>query len=429
MILAAVCEAAFVVALMNLQERRRLAQRRGYLTEADISFLRKFSIIFCVFNATGCAAMASLEQTLQQFYLGLTATQMVTLLVVFLFMRDDARWPGVVAYSYAIQILVCVLKEGVSCDIRSLVIISNIGAAHGFVIWSWRKDVITNFDLQVRLHLKQNYYWHLFEFFPDAIALYTRKGISYVNKCCAQAFCKQSPELQRLKTEELVQHSFRYDLKRAEDELPLDSKAMLELERSKARDEKELFKAVVEEEEFVLKTEDERIFAVKMAATEYLYEEEAILVVLSDVTERQELHGKLVAEQVQSRMLSSMSHEFRNPLNHIGGALFFAKENLHRPNYASEQLDLGTCSLELLLLKVLDFQDYVEIQRGTFGLQRENVSVVDVVLSVLKLFAFSTGENKRLDLLVKNVSRQTTVTLDKQRIKQVLANLVSNAIK
>ena len=98
-----------------------------------------------------------------------------------------------------------------------------------------------------------------------------------------------------------------------------------------------------------------------MAATEYLFEEEAIFVVLSDVTERQELHGKLVAEQVQSRMLSSLSHEFRNPLNHIGGALFFAKENLHRPGYAREQLDLGTCSLELLLLKVLDFQDYVEI--------------------------------------------------------------------
>lgn len=42
---------------------------------------------------------------------------------------------------------------------------------------------------------------------------------------------------------------------------------------------------VVEEEEFVLNTDDERIFAVKMAATEYLFEEEAIFVVLSDVTE------------------------------------------------------------------------------------------------------------------------------------------------
>ena len=91
--------------------------------------------------------MAYLEQTMQQFYLGLTATQMVNLVVVFLLMRDDTRWPLVVLYSYTIQILVCALKEGVIIDIRSLVIISNIGGVHGFVIWSWRKDLLANFDL------------------------------------------------------------------------------------------------------------------------------------------------------------------------------------------------------------------------------------------------------------------------------------------
>ena len=88
---------------------------------------------------------------------------------------------------------------------------------------------------------------------------------------------------------------------------------------------------MIQEEEFISTGPEERVYSVKMAATEYLYEEKAILVVLADVTERRQLHGRLVAEEVQSRMLSSMSHEFRNPLNHIGGAFFFAKENLHRP--------------------------------------------------------------------------------------------------
>ena len=52
----------------------------------------------------------------------------------------------------------------------------------------------------------------------------------------------------------------------------------------------------MQEEEFVLNSEEERVYAVKMAATEYLYEEKAILVVLSDVTERRDLHGRLVAD-------------------------------------------------------------------------------------------------------------------------------------
>ena len=103
--------------------------------------------------------------------------------------------------------------------------------------------------------------------------------------------------------------------------------------------------AVTQEEEFIMSCPEERVYSVKMAGTEYMYEEKAILVVLTDVTERQDLHGRLVAEEVQSRMLSSLSHEFRNPLNHIGGAFFFAKENLHNPERAREQLELGTCSL------------------------------------------------------------------------------------
>ena len=110
----------------------------------------------------------------------------------------------------------------------------------------------------------------------------------------------------------------------------------MEFAKLGVRDETASFTAVMQEEEFVMNEEEERVYAVKMAATEYLYEEKAILVVLSDVTERRELHGRVVAEEVQSRMLSSMSHEFRNPLNHIGGSFYFAKENLYRPEIVLE---------------------------------------------------------------------------------------------
>ena len=102
--------------------------------------------------------------------------------------QKPLRWVGVVAYSYGLQMLICYFKEGVNSDIRSFSIISNLGAAHSFVLWSWRKEVLANLNLQVRLQLKEHYYKELFEFFPDAIALYTRKGVSYANKCCVNAF-------------------------------------------------------------------------------------------------------------------------------------------------------------------------------------------------------------------------------------------------
>ena len=78
---------------------------------------------------------------------------------------------------------------------------------------------------------------------------------------------------------------------------------------------------------------------------------------------------------------------------------------------------------------MLDFQDYVEIQRGTFGLQLEFVSVVTILRQIVQLFGFSTGESKHVELQMRNIRSSVKCLLDKQRIKQVLANLVSNAIK
>ena len=171
-VLVAAIEFGFVSMVTHL-ERRRTRAAICCFSDDDLAFLRTFNLVYCAFNPTACATMAFLEQTMQQFYLGLTATQMVTLVFIFLLMREDLRWLGVVAYSTLLQMLVCFLKEGVTLDIRSLVIISNIAAGHAFVLWSWRKEVLSNLNLQLRLQLKEHYYKELFEFFPDAIALYT----------------------------------------------------------------------------------------------------------------------------------------------------------------------------------------------------------------------------------------------------------------
>ena len=71
----------------------------------------------------------------------------------------------------------------------------------------------------------------------------------------------------------------------------------------------------------------------------------------------------------------------------------------------------------------------MEIQRRTFGLRKELVSVLDIVHEVKKLFNYAYGQEKHLEVRSEGFGEGTRILLDKQRIKQVLANLVSNAIK
>ena len=156
---------------------------------------------------------------------------MVNLVFVFALMRDDSRWLGIVVYQYVLQGMECYFKEGVTSDSRSYAVLSNIGMAHTFVLWCWRKEVLANLDLQVRLKLKEHYYKELFEFFPDAIALYTTDGVAYANKCCVKAFDRDLPEDEQASQERRVQKSFRNELKRTEGEVSLDSQATLQSDR------------------------------------------------------------------------------------------------------------------------------------------------------------------------------------------------------
>ena len=89
-------------------------------------------------------------------------------------------------------------------------------------------------------------------------------------------------------------------------------------------------------------------------------------------------------------MFYSLSHEFRNPLNHIKGAFFLAIENLGEPRQAKEHLEMGNSSQERLLLKVSDFSDYVEIEQGTFKLQKEPESVRHILVELEEMFKYST---------------------------------------
>ena len=134
------------------------------------------------------------------------------------------------------------------------------------------------------------------------------------------------------------------------------------------------------------------------------------------------------ASQVKSAFLANMSHEIRTPLNGILGML----ELLQRTELSTlqqERVEAVVDSSESLLAIVNDILDLSKIESGQVTLASERYEPLDLVEAVATTYA-TAATARDLDLAVQvEPSVPAHLLGDPQRLRQVLTNLVSNAIK
>jgi len=163
---------------------------------------------------------------------------------------------------------------------------------------------------------------------------------------------------------------------------------------------------------------------------------ENFIAVASDITSRVDTEHALrrakseadAASRAKSEFLASMSHEIRTPMNGVIGMtslLLDTPLNQEQREYVNTIRSSG----ESLLSIINDILDFSKIESGHMELERQPFSLQVCVEEAVELFAVQAFA-KRLEL-VYHIDRQLPMMIlgDVVRLRQVLMNLVNNAVK
>jgi signal transduction histidine kinase/DNA-binding NarL/FixJ family response regulator len=135
-----------------------------------------------------------------------------------------------------------------------------------------------------------------------------------------------------------------------------------------------------------------------------------------------------VANQAKSTFLASMSHELRTPLNAVLGYAQMLKRDKNFNERQRVALDTIQQSGEHLLTLITDLLDLSKIEAGKFELYETAVDLPAFLLVIVDIIRVK-AEQKGLMFVFESSDLPQVVMADEKRLRQVLINLLGNAVK
>jgi signal transduction histidine kinase/CheY-like chemotaxis protein len=161
-----------------------------------------------------------------------------------------------------------------------------------------------------------------------------------------------------------------------------------------------------------------------------------IIISFIDISDRKVLEDNMIiakeeaetANKAKTNFLANMSHEIRTPLNGIiGFTHLLMKTNLN--NNQLEYMSTVNESASSLMGIVNDVLDFSKIESGKLELNVEKIDLFELIYQIIDLFKHQAID-KKIDLILnieKNVPQ--FIQADSIKIKQIVVNLLGNAIK
>jgi light-regulated signal transduction histidine kinase (bacteriophytochrome) len=141
-----------------------------------------------------------------------------------------------------------------------------------------------------------------------------------------------------------------------------------------------------------------------------------------------DFRGLAEESRAKDSFINTVSHELRTPLSIMIGWIDLLKHQRNDPAMVSKAIDIIERSAETQLRLIDDLLDLSRIMSGKMRLEPQpNVSVTSIVTDLLGTFTL-VAQNKQINLRMGHMD-QVTVVADPSRLRQVVSNLVNNALK
>ncbi|CAD8201518.1 unnamed protein product [Paramecium pentaurelia] len=154
-----------------------------------------------------------------------------------------------------------------------------------------------------------------------------------------------------------------------------------------------------------------------------------LLIMIKNITSKHKYQQMKDEQIIHHSLIKSFSHELRTPLNSCQHMLNLIKHQLIEKT-VQEYIDIAMCSITLLIHQINDILDYAAIQSFSFSYRITRFTINQIIQEIENLYKIQMRQKKiKFGIKAKQSLRDLIICNDKQRILQILVNLLNNAAK